>query len=68
MNDYRDWWQKASLIIKAWWSKSLGLILAGVILFVFGTVWENKQITEDCRFMGVFRDGPQAYNCQPRVR
>ena len=50
------------------WAKSFGCVLLIAIAFVFGTVWESKQITDDCKFIGSFRDGPQAYTCQPRVR
>ena len=50
------------------WRTSFGCVVIAVIFFVFGMAWENKQITEDCKFMGAFRDGPQAYNCNPRVR
>ena len=50
------------------WRTSFGCIVLAVIAFVVGMVWESKQITEDCRFMGSFRDGAQAYSCQQRVR
>ncbi len=50
------------------WRTSFGCIVLAFIAFVFGMVFQEKLITEDCRFMGSFRDGAQAYNCQPRVR
>ena len=50
------------------WKDSFGCVLLAVVAFVFGMALESKLITEDCRFMGSFRDGAQAYNCQPRVR
>jgi hypothetical protein len=50
------------------WKTSFGCIILAVLSFVGGMLWESKSITEDCRFMGTFRDGAQAYNCQPRVR
>lgn len=50
------------------WKNSFGCIVLAVVAFLFGIVWELKQITEDCRFMGSFRDGAQAYSCQQRVR
>ena len=59
---------------KAWawcvsrWKDSFGCIVLAVIAFVIGMVFKEKMITEDCRFMGAFRDGAQAYNCQQRVR
>lgn len=50
------------------WRTSFGCIALAVVAFLMGMALENKPITEDCRFMGSFRDGAQAYNCQPRVR
>ena len=50
------------------WRTSFGCIVLALSTFVFGMVFQEKLITEDCRFMGSFRDGAQAYNCQPRVR
>jgi len=50
------------------WKTSFGCIVLILVAFALGVVWESKQITEDCRFMGSFRDGTQTYNCQPRVR
>ena len=50
------------------WRDSFGSVVLAVFAFVMGVLWESKQITEDCRFMGSFRDGAQAYNCQPRVK
>ena len=50
------------------WRDSFGSVVLALVAFVFGVLWESKQITEDCRFMGSFRDGAQAYNCQQRAR
>ena len=50
------------------WRTSFATVLIAIAAFFLGTAWESKSITEDCRFMGAFRDGAQAYNCQPRVR
>jgi len=50
------------------WRTSFGCIVLAVAAFLFGMLFQEKLITEDCRFMGSFRDGAQAYNCQPRVR
>ena len=68
MTELKFYWIKGFEALKSWWAKSLLLVVVTVISCLFGMILENKQITEDCRFMGVFRDGPQAYNCQPRVR
>ena len=68
MTDLRFYWLRSVRALQTWWAKSLALVLIAVVSFLFGMLWENKQITEDCRFMGVFRDGPQAYNCQVRIR
>lgn len=50
------------------WAKSFGCLVLAVIAFWFGSALESKQITDDCKFMGSFRDGSQAYSCQVRVR
>ena len=50
------------------WRTSFGSIVFAVIAFLFGMLVQEKLITEDCKFMGAFRDGAQAYNCQQRVR
>ena len=50
------------------WRTSFGCIVLAVAAFLMGMALENKLITEDCRFMGSFRDGTQAYNCSQRVR
>lgn len=59
---------------KAWdwlsgkWAKSFGCIVLMLLSFLFGQAVAEREITNDCKFMGVFRDGPQSYNCQQRVR
>jgi hypothetical protein len=50
------------------WRTSFGCVVLALITFWLGMALQEKLITEDCRFMGSFRDGAQAYNCQPRVR
>ena len=50
------------------WRSSFGCVVLALVTFWLGMALQEKLITEDCRFMGSFRDGAQAYNCQPRVR
>jgi hypothetical protein len=50
------------------WRTSFGCVVLALVTFWLGMALQEKLITEDCRFMGSFRDGAQAYNCQPRVR
>lgn len=50
------------------WRTSFVVVLALVIGYGAGNTVERKEITEDCKFMGVFRDGIQAYNCNPRAK
>ena len=50
------------------WKTSFSCIVIMLLAFWFGMAVQEKLITEDCKFMGAFRDGPQAYNCNPRVR
>lgn len=50
------------------WRTSFGCIALALVAFVAGMLTQEKLITDDCRFMGAFRDGAQTYNCQQRVR
>lgn len=50
------------------WRTSFGCIVLSVVAFVSGMQVKEKIITDDCKFMGSFRDGTQAFNCQQRVR
>ena len=50
------------------WKTSFSCIVLAVLSFVFGMMLKEKLIVDDCKFMGSFRDGTQAYNCQPRMR
>lgn len=50
------------------WKDSFGSIVLALVAFMLGMAVKEKFITEDCRFMGSFRDGAQVYNCQQRVR
>lgn len=44
------------------------ILMVFVSGFIFGVVYEAKTITDDCKFMGIFRDGPVVYECRIRVR
>ena len=68
MKDFGDYWDSVRRYSKEWWAQSLGIVVVAVGAFFTGGAYENKQITDDCKFMGSFRDGTQAYNCQQRVR
>ncbi len=50
------------------WRTSFGAIVLAVLAFLGGMAVESKLIVDDCKFMGSFRDGIQAYNCTPRAR
>ena len=50
------------------WRTSFAIFAALAVGYGAGIAVENKSITDDCKFMGAFRDGPQAYNCNPRAR
>lgn len=47
---------------------SIGWLIMLAVFFWFGTVYAIKEITDDCKFVGAFRDGPYAYNCSQRIR
>ena len=50
------------------WAQSFGCVALMLLAFWFGMEVQEKSITDDCKFMGVFRDGPQAYNCNQRIK
>ena len=50
------------------WARSFGCVALMLLAFWFGMAVQEKLITDDCKFVGAFRDGPQAYNCNVRAR
>ena len=50
------------------WRTSFITVLFTVLGFGAGGIYNEKNIVDDCKFMGSFRDGIQAYNCTPRAR
>ena len=50
------------------WRTSFVTVLFTVAGFGAGGAAYQKSIVDDCKFMGSFRDGIQAYNCTPRAR
>lgn len=68
MKELRDYWDSAWRQSREWWARSLGIVVVAIGGFFAGGQYQEKQITDDCKFMGSFRDGTQAYNCQQRVR
>lgn len=50
------------------WRTSFVTFLFTVAGFSAGGAMNEKNIVDDCKFMGSFRDGIQAYNCTPRAR
>ena len=56
-----DWCSEA-------WVTSFGTIVLMVLAFFVGVQYQEKQITDDCKFMGSFRDGTQTYNCNQRAK
>lgn len=68
---------KELIDIPAMWNKFLEfgrenilwlVLMIFVCGFIFGLVYESKTTTDDCKYMGVFRDGPIVYDCRMRVR
>lgn len=47
---------------------NLGWIVLLVLVFFFGAEWAYRSVTEDCKFLQTFRDGPYVYNCTVRQR
>lgn len=68
MRELKEHWDKFWRHGKEWWARSLGGVVVAVAAFFAGAQYQEKLITEDCKFMGAFREGAQAYNCQQRVR
>ena len=62
--DFKKGWDWCSVK----WRTSFGCVVLALLSFWGGMATKEKLITDDCKFMGAFRDGAQAYNCQQRVR
>lgn len=50
------------------WKTPAGAVAFTLLAFWFGMALKEKMITDDCKFMGTFRDGAYSYNCSARVR
>lgn len=50
------------------WRTPVGAVVSIILAVVFGMLLKEKLITDDCKFMGTFRDGVYSYNCSARVR
>ena len=49
------------------WATSLGIVLAFVFGFLFGTLNTEWRIIDDCKFGNVFRIGLQAFSCVRKI-
>lgn len=47
---------------------NLGWLVLLIFAFFLGAAWGYREITEDCKFLQTFRDGPYVYNCSVRQR
>lgn len=68
MKDLMDYWNEFYRRSREWWGRSFAVVAISTAAFFSGAQYQEKQITDDCKFMGAFREGTQAYNCQMRAR
>lgn len=62
--DFKSFWDWCVRV----WKEAFAVIFFSVVSFIAGMAVENKSITDDCKFSGIFRDGHQPYTCQPITR
>ena len=60
-------WAKIKRFIKDVWSNSLGVVIALLLGLVFGIVYKQGDIIDDCKYAGSFRVHSQAFNCQRKI-
>ena len=60
-------WIKVKRFIKDVWSNSLGVVIALLLGLMFGIVYKQGDIIDDCKYAGSFRVHSQAFNCQRKI-
>ena len=60
-------WIKIKRFIKDVWSNSLGVVIALLLGLMFGIVYKQGDIIDDCKYAGSFRVHSQAFNCQRKI-
>ena len=60
-------WAKIKRFIKDVWSNSLGVVIALLLGLMFGIVYKQGDIIDDCKYAGSFRVHSQAFNCQRKI-
>ena len=60
-------WKKIKAWVKSVWAESLGVVIALVIGIIFGIVYKQGDIIDDCKYAGSFRVHSQAFNCQRKI-
>jgi len=60
-------WDRFVSFLRKTWAHSMGVVIALGVGFVFGIVYKQDDIQEDCKYAGSFRVHTQAYNCQRKI-
>lgn len=60
-------WDKFVSFLRKTWAASMGAVIALVVGILFGIVYKQNDIQEDCKYAGSFRVHTQAYNCQRKI-
>ncbi len=60
-------WDKFVSFLRKTWAASMGAAIALVVGILFGIVYKQNDIQEDCKYAGSFRVHTQAYNCQRKI-
>jgi hypothetical protein len=62
--DLKSFWDKCVQV----WKEAFAVVFFSFVFYFVGAAVAQKNIIEDCKFAGVFRDGHQPYTCQAVVR
>jgi hypothetical protein len=53
--------------IRKVWAGSMGVVVALVLGFLFGIVYKQGDIIDDCKYAGSFRVHSQAFTCVRKI-
>lgn len=60
-------WEKIKSWFKSAWANAMGVVIALMLGIVFGIMYKQGDIMDDCKYAGSFRVHSQAFNCQRKI-
>lgn len=53
--------------VRTWWAASLGIIIALILGVLFGILYVESRILNDCKYISGFRIDSQSFNCSRKI-